>query len=56
MAGCGVMLCDAFYKEFSDQYELNCTDIDVNEEWLSYLGLRDVDAYKKDVIVTGITS
>ena len=49
MAGCGGMLGDAFYKEFSDQYELKCTDIDVNEEWLSYLDFRDFDAYKKDV-------
>jgi dTDP-4-dehydrorhamnose reductase len=28
---------------------LKCTDIDVNEEWLSYLDFRDFESYKKDV-------
>ena len=41
MAGCGGMLGDAFNMEFNDKYELKCTDIDVNEEWLSYLDFRD---------------
>jgi len=49
MAGCGGMLGDAFYKEFSDQYELKCTDIDINEDWLSYLDFRDFQAYKVEV-------
>ena len=49
MAGCGGMLGDAFYKEFSNEYKLKCTDIDVNEEWLSYLDFRDFEAYQKDV-------
>ena len=30
--------------------ELRCTDIDVNEYWLSYLDFRDYDAYRKDVV------
>jgi len=50
IAGCGGMLGDAFYKEFSNEYNLKCTDIDVNEEWLSFLDFRDFDAYKKDVL------
>jgi dTDP-4-dehydrorhamnose reductase len=49
IAGCGGMLGEAFYKKFKDSYELKCTDIDVNEEWLSYMDFRDFDAYKKDV-------
>ena len=49
MAGCGGMLGDAFNMEFNDKYELKCTDIDVNEEWLSYLDFRDFEAYRKDV-------
>ncbi len=49
MAGCGGMLGDAFYKEFRNDYQLKCTDIDVNEEWVSYLDFRDVVAYRKDV-------
>jgi len=50
IAGCGGMLGEGFHKIFSDDYELKCTDIDVNEEWLSYLDFRDLDAYKKDVL------
>jgi len=49
IAGCGGMLGEAFYKLFSDSYELKCTDIDVNETWLSYLDFRDYEAYQKDV-------
>jgi dTDP-4-dehydrorhamnose reductase len=48
IAGCGGMLGEAFHKQFSD-FELKCTDIDVNESWLSYLDFRDLEAYRKDV-------
>jgi dTDP-4-dehydrorhamnose reductase len=50
IAGCGGMLGEAFYKQFSYDYELKCTDIDVNETWLTFLDFRDLDAYRKDVI------
>lgn len=50
IAGCGGMLGEAFYKQFSDSYILRCTDKDVNEPWLSFLDFRDFDAYKKDVM------
>lgn len=49
IAGCGGMLGEAFYKQFKDDYNLKCTDKDVNEEWLSFLDFRDFDSYKKDV-------
>ena len=49
IAGCGGMLGEAFYKQFSDKYVLKCSDKDVNEEWLSFLDFRDFEAYKKDV-------
>ena len=49
MAGAGGMLGEAFYKHFKDHYELKCTDIDVNESWLSYLDFRDAKAYQADV-------
>jgi dTDP-4-dehydrorhamnose reductase len=49
IAGCGGMLGEAFYKVFGNDYDLKCTDIDLNEEWLSSLDFRDYDAYKKDV-------
>lgn len=48
IAGCGGMLGEAFHKVFADA-ELRCTDIDVNDTWLSYLDFRDLDAYRKDV-------
>lgn len=43
------MLGEAFYEKFKDNFELYCTDIDVNEEWLSFLDFRDHKAYEKDV-------
>ncbi len=49
MAGCGGMLGEAFYHQFREDYEIKCTDIDVNEHWLSYLDFRDLSAYRKDV-------
>jgi len=50
IAGCGGMLGEAFYTQFKEDYEIKCTDKDVNETWLSYLDFRDFDAYKKDVM------
>ena len=49
IAGCGGMLGEAFYNRFVGGYKLRCTDIDVNEKWLSYLDFRDYEAYKEDV-------
>jgi dTDP-4-dehydrorhamnose reductase len=50
IAGCGGMLGEAFYKVFGRDFVLKCTDIDVNENWLSYLDFRDYEAYLKDVV------
>jgi len=49
IAGAGGMLGEAFYKQFKDDYEIKCTDKDVNENWLSFLDFRDFEAYKKEV-------
>jgi dTDP-4-dehydrorhamnose reductase len=49
MAGCGGMLGEAFYRVYSKDYNLKCTDIDVNSEWLSYLDFRDLASYEKEV-------
>ena len=49
IAGCGGMLGEAFYRQFNDGYELKCTDIDANEDWLSCLDFRDFEAYREDV-------
>ncbi|HCF37894.1 MAG TPA: NAD(P)-dependent oxidoreductase [Thermosipho africanus] len=50
IAGCGGMLGEAFYTQFKNDYEIKCTDKDVNEEWLSFLDFCDFKAYKKDVM------
>ena len=50
IAGCGGMLGEAFYTQFKKNYELMCTDIDVNAEWLSFLDFRDYEDYKADVL------
>jgi dTDP-4-dehydrorhamnose reductase len=50
LAGCGGMLGEAFYHQFKDDYEVKCTDKDVNESWLSFMDFRDFAAYKKDVM------
>ena len=49
MSGCGGMLGEAFYEVFKNSYQLKCTDIDLNEEWLSYLDFRNLDAYFSSV-------
>ena len=49
MAGCGGMLGEAFFFRFKKDYDLYCTDIDINEDWLSYLDFRDHINYKKEV-------
>jgi len=49
MAGAGGMLGEAFYRVFKDDFEVKCTDKDVNAEWLSFLDFRDFDQYKKEV-------
>ncbi len=49
IAGCGGMLGEAFYQNYREDYKLKCTDIDLNDTWLSYLDFRDLDAYRKDV-------
>lgn len=50
IAGCGGMLGDAFFKVFNNHFQLKCTDINVNEEWLSYLDFRNQKKYLDDVI------
>jgi dTDP-4-dehydrorhamnose reductase len=50
IAGCGGMLGEAFYAQFKNEYDLKCTDKDVNDTWLSFLDFRNFDSYRKDVI------
>lgn len=50
IAGCGGMLGEAFYRVFGENFDLKCTDKDVNEEWLSFLDFRDAVSYRADVL------
>lgn len=48
ITGCGGMLGSAVYKVFSSKYEnVLATDIDLNEEWLEYLDVRDLRMCEK---------
>ncbi|MCF2876605.1 MULTISPECIES: SDR family oxidoreductase [unclassified Tenacibaculum] len=49
IAGCGGMLGEAFYTQFKGDFDLKCTDKDINEDWLNLLDFRDAEAYEKDV-------
>jgi dTDP-4-dehydrorhamnose reductase len=49
LAGSGGMLGQAFHQVFGSDYQLRCTDKDVNEPWLDLLDFRDLDGYRKDV-------
>lgn len=50
IAGAGGMLGAAFHRVFNDTYKLLCTDIDVNEPWLSHMDFRNYQEYRKSVI------
>lgn len=43
------MLGAAFYQQFKDDYQIKCTDKDVNESWLSFLDFRDFERYREEV-------
>ncbi len=45
MAGAGGMLGLAFFKEFSNDYDVRASDIDLNEQWLEALDFKDQDSY-----------
>ena len=43
ITGCGGMLGKAVYKEFTSRYKnVLATDIDLNEDWLSHMDVRDI--------------
>jgi dTDP-4-dehydrorhamnose reductase len=50
MAGVGGMLGEAFYNVFKNDYLLKCSDLNVNESWLTPLDFRSYDAYEKEVM------
>lgn len=50
IAGSGGMLGLAAHKTFKNDYELRCTDKDVNEDWLAFCDFRDRESYRADVL------
>ncbi len=46
ITGCGGMLGAAFYQYYSQICTLLATDIDLNEDWLSHLDVRDSEEIK----------
>ena len=50
IAGCGGMLGDAVYKKFSQNYEVKATDIDTNEDWLSYADVRNYKEIRDSIL------
>jgi dTDP-4-dehydrorhamnose reductase len=49
IAGCGGMLGEAVYRQFSGSCKVLATDIDLNEPWLEYADVRDLDGMLKIV-------
>ncbi|GGH58134.1 NAD(P)-dependent oxidoreductase [Paenibacillus silvae] len=45
ITGCGGMSGKAFYNKFSKDSTVKATDININEHWLSYLDVRDLEEY-----------
>ena len=43
ITGCGGMVGQAVYERFDRSCSVMATDIDVNESWLSYLDVRDLE-------------
>ena len=49
VAGCGGMLGEAVHKVFVEMHEVECSDIDLNADWLSFCDFRDFAQYKAAV-------
>lgn len=47
IVGCGGMLGQAVYHTLKINNNVSATDIDLNEEWLEFLDIRDLDAILK---------
>ena len=47
ITGCGGMLGEAVYHRFNKNCQVFGSDIDLNEDWLEFLDIRDLDALLK---------
>ena len=50
IAGSGGMLGEAFYHTFKEKYNIKCTDIDLNAEWLTYADITSYSDYRDSVL------
>ncbi len=50
IAGCGGMLGDAVYRQFSSACTVKATDIDVNAPWLNHADVRDFHAIRQSIV------
>lgn len=50
LAGSGGMLGEAFYEVFTNEYNIQASDINLTEKWINYLDFRDFNKYRKDVM------
>ena len=48
-AGSAGMLGEAFYRFSSKDFTIKCTDLNFNDEWITYLDFRNYDNYLDDV-------
>ncbi|MFC1732666.1 SDR family oxidoreductase [candidate division KSB1 bacterium] len=58
ITGCGGMLGQAVYNTFSDKFEVLATDIDLNEDWLEFMDVKDykqcfekISKFRPDIIL-----
>lgn len=47
ITGCGGMLGEAVHQLFNEKSKVLATDIDINENWLTFLDVRDKDSVNK---------
>jgi dTDP-4-dehydrorhamnose reductase len=50
ITGCGGMLGKAAYEILSKKFDVVATDIDLNEEWLKYLDVREISDFETHFI------
>ncbi len=49
IAGCGGMLGDSVYRQFSTHTTVKATDIDLNASWLEFADVRDFESMRRSI-------
>ena len=55
IAGAGGMLGEAFYRVFKGDFDLKCTDKDLNENWLIFIQSKQCEKLI-DTVFTEVSS